>query len=65
VCVNQNSGSIESLNECQLFSSVCRVTGTVNSQIVHWLIVILCAYLCVVHLCQQCEIGIYSMSDLK
>jgi hypothetical protein len=26
LCVQQYSGSIESLNECQLFSSVCRLT---------------------------------------
>jgi hypothetical protein len=25
VCVQQDSGSIESLNECQFFSSVCRL----------------------------------------
>jgi len=38
---------------------------TVKSQIVHWLIVVLCASLCgAVHLLQQCEVGINIMSDL-
>jgi hypothetical protein len=37
-----------------------------KSQIVHWLIVILCASLCgAVHLLQHRDVGINSMSDLK
>ena len=40
--------------------------GSVKSQIIHWLIVILCASLCgAVHLLQQRKVGINSMSNLK
>jgi hypothetical protein len=61
----QDSGSIESLNECQLFSSVCRLIvnceesdcSLVNCHIV-------CIFMC--HVCaSQREVGINSMSDVK
>jgi hypothetical protein len=39
--------------------------GTVKTQIVHWLIVILCALCGAVHRLQQHKVGINSMDDVK
>jgi hypothetical protein len=64
VGVQQDSVSIKSLNEFQFFSSVYRLR--VNCEESDCSLVILCASLCgAVHLLQQCEVGINSMSDLK
>jgi hypothetical protein len=61
VCVcSRIQVQLKGLHECRLFSSICWLTGNCEE-----LIVILCTSLCAVHLLQQHELGINSMSDLK
>ena len=60
-----DSGSIKSLNECRLFSSICRLTVNCEESDCSLLIGVLCASLRAVHLLQQREVRINSMRDLK
>ena len=43
VVVTQDSGSIKDLNECQLFSSVCRLTVNCEESDCSLVIVMLCS----------------------